>query len=62
MIDALNLIVEELVKDDLSKLEMQSLKAEIAKNSSLVESLRCDSAFEHVFIETDSGRGPNIFV
>ena len=62
MIEALNLIVEELVKDDLSNLEMQSLKAEIAKNSSLVESLRCDSAFDHVFIEADSGRGPSLFV
>ena len=54
MIDALNLIVEELVKEDLTAKELRSLEAEISKNSCLVESLRNTSKIGLAFIGVES--------
>lgn len=61
MNNVLSLIVEELVKEKLSVQEMKSLMAEIAQNSSLVDRLRCDSAFDNMLIEPDFDRGQNLF-
>jgi len=54
MIDALNLIVEELVKEDLTAKELRSLEAEISKNSCLVESLRNAPKIGLAFIGMES--------
>ena len=44
MLDALKLIVEELINQDLTADEVKSLTKEISKNAGLVDSLRSDPA------------------
>ena len=63
MLDALNLIVEELVREDLTAEERNSLGAEIVKNSCLVESLRNDSSFDFSFIDIQCGQSqPHVMI
>ena len=56
MIEVLNLIVKQLITENLTAKEQQSLKAEIVKNSALVDSLRNSPTFDSSFIDAQGSK------